>query len=108
MRALMLTMIILVASSSASRAVVRVPEINSCNDRNALQNVAYDARATLIQFYYKGYIQNLADKDKQSCLEGRVLMDDHFAVINKALGLIEKDCMAIDVAARLAAQDDCP
>jgi hypothetical protein len=89
MRALILTTILL-ATTASSQAAVRTPEMNACNDRNALDNVAIDARATVIQYYYRGYVQNLPDKEKQACFEGHVLMDDHFAVINKALMLMGK------------------
>jgi len=108
MRAWFLAAVVLVASLGAAPAVVRVPLANECSDRNALLNVAFDARLTAIQFYYKGLIEGLADKDKKACLEGKVIMDDRFAVLNKAYALMEKDCLPIDVAARIAAQEVCP
>ena len=108
MRALVLAAILLVSWLGAAFAVVRVPLPGECSDRNALLDVAFDARLTAIQFYYKGFIQSLTDKDKRACLEAHVLMDDRFAVINKAYALMAKDCLPIDVAARLAAQGVCP
>jgi len=108
LRAFVLAAIALVSCLGAASAVVRVPLPNECSDRNALLDVAFDSRLTAIQFYYKGYIQSLTDKDKKTCLEAHVIMDDQFAVINKAYALMAKDCLPIDVAARLAAQGVCP
>ena len=108
MRAGVLAAALLMSSLDVSRAVVRAPLPNECSDRNALLDVAYDARLTAIQFYYKGLIQGIADKEKKACLEGRVIMDDRFAVLNKAYALMEKDCLPIDVAALLAVKDVCP
>jgi hypothetical protein len=58
--------------------------------------------------YYKGVIHELSDKQKQACLEARVLMDDRFAVINKTREIIETKCLPIDIAASMATQDLCP
>jgi hypothetical protein len=107
MRALALA-VILAGSSLPSLAVVRIPLPNECSDRNALQNIAYDARLTALQFYYKGMIQNTTDKSRQTCLEAHVLMDDSFAVLNKTRSLIETSCLPVDVAARIALQGLCP
>jgi hypothetical protein len=57
MRAFVIAVIMLAGSSSSSLAVVRVGAPNECSDRNALQDIAVDARLTAIQFYYKGLIQ---------------------------------------------------
>ena len=89
-------------------AVLRLSVPGECADRDALQNMAYDARLAAIQFYYKGYIQNLTDKTRQTCFEAHVLMDDSFAIINKTRALIETECLPIDVAARMAAGSLCP
>lgn len=107
MRALVVAMIILTGSSASTLAVVRVPLPNECNDRNALQNIAYDARLTAVQFYYEGFIQNLTDKKQRACYEARVLMDDRFVIINKTRMLVETNCLSIDVAARIALQGLC-
>jgi hypothetical protein len=107
MRALVIATIILSGSSFSSLAVVRVPLPDECNDRNALQNVAYDARLTAVQFYYKGYIQNLTDKKQRVCYEARVLMDDGFAVINQTRMLVEANWLPIDVAAQVALKGLC-
>jgi len=108
MRVWILAAVVLVTSLRAASPVVRVPLPNECSDRNALLNIAFDARLAAIQFYYRGLIHGLADKDKKACLERRVIMDDSLAVLNKAYALMEKDCLPIDVAARMAAQEVCP
>jgi len=102
MRALVIALIMLAGSSSSSLAVVRVGAPNECSDRNALQITAVDARLTAIQFYYKGLIQNLADRNRQICYEAHVLLDDSFAVLNKTRTLIEANCLPVDVVARIA------
>jgi hypothetical protein len=107
MRALVVALILLGGSSLSSLAVVRVPLPNECNDRNALQNIAYDARLTAVQFYYKGYIQNLTDKKQQVCYEAWVLMDDRFAVVNETRMLVETNCLPIDIAAQVALKGLC-
>jgi hypothetical protein len=104
MRAFVIAVTMLAVSSSSSLAVVRVGVPNECSDRNA----AIDARLTAIQFYYKGLIQNIADKNRQICYEAHVLMDDSFAVLNKTRALIETNCLPIDVAARIATEGLCP
>ena len=108
MRAFVIAVIMLAGSSSSSLAVVRVGVPNECSDRNALQDIAIDARLTAIQFYYKGLIQNLADKNRQICYEAHVLMDESFAVLNKTRALIETNCLPVDVAARIAVEGLCP
>jgi hypothetical protein len=108
MRTLVIASIMLAGSASSSPAVVRVGVPNECSDRNALQNIATDARLTAIQFYYKGLIQNLADKNRQICYEAHILMDDSFAVLNKTRTLIETNCLPVDVAARIAVEGLCP
>ncbi len=102
MRALLLAAAIVIASPLSCFAVVRLSVPGECADRDALQNMAYDARLQAIQFYFKGLILNLTDKKKQTCLEAHVLLDDSFAVINKTRALIETDCLPVDVAARMA------
>jgi hypothetical protein len=108
MRAFVIAVIMLAGPSSSSLAVVRVGVPNECSDRNALQDIAVDARLTAIQFYYKGLIQNLADKNRQICYEAHILMDDSFAVLNKTRTLIETNCLPVDVAARIAVEGLCP
>ncbi len=108
MRASVLATILFFASTSLSLAVISVDEPNQCSDRNALQGIAYDARLIAIKLYYKGLVHNLADKQKQICLEARVLMDDRFAVINKTREIIETNCLPIDIAASMAMQGLCP
>ena len=103
-----LAIAMLTAASSPSGAVVSVDLPNTCADKNALQNIAFDARLEAVKMYYKGYIQNLRDRARQVCLEAHVLLDDHFAVINKTRDLIESECLAIDIAAMRATQGLCP
>ena len=99
---------IALASSSPAFAVVTISEPGQCNDRNALQSIADDARPIAIKMYYEGFLQNMTDKNRQVCYEAHVLLDESFAVINKTRTLIESNCLPIDVAARLATQGLCP
>ena len=108
MRALIALVLIALFSSSPALAVISVSEPNQCNDRNALQSIAYDARLIAIKLYYEGFLQNMPDKSRQTCYEAHVLLDDSFAVINKTRTLIETNCLAIDVAARMATEGLCP
>ncbi len=109
MRVFVVAVVVLLAgASSPSLAVVRVGAPNECSDRNALQDIAIDARLTAIQFYYKGLIQSIPDKNRQICYEAHVLMDDSFAVLNRTRTLIETKCLPVDVAARIAVEGMCP
>ena len=108
MRLLIALAMIASVSTSPALAVISVSEPNQCNDRNALQSIAYDARLIAIKLYYEGFLQNIPDKSRQTCYEAHVLMDDSFAVINKTRTLIETNCLAIDVAARMATDGLCP
>ena len=108
MRKFAFALILVMAAIQAVHAVVTVPQPRECADKNALQGMAYDARLTAVQFYYKGIVQNIAEKPKQTCYEAHVLMDDTFAIINKTRALVETNCVPIDVAAKMAMQDVCP
>lgn len=108
MRALIATAMILLVRSSPALAVITVNEPGQCNDRNALQSIAYDARLIAIKMYYEGLLQSMTDKNRQVCFEAHVLMDDAFAVINKTRTLIETNCLPIDVAAKIATEGLCP
>ena len=108
MRALIAVAMIALVSSSPALAVVTISEPNQCNDRNALQGVAYDARLIAIKMYYEGFLQNMTDRSRQVCYEAHVLLDDSFAVINKTRTLVETNCLPIDVAARMATEGLCP
>jgi len=108
MRSIVLAAVLLIASTSLSVAVISVDEPGQCSDKNSLQGIAYDARLIAIKLYYEGVVHNLADKQKQTCLEARVLMDDRFAVINKTRQIIETKCLPIDIAASMATQGLCP
>jgi hypothetical protein len=106
--ALALATAILAAAATPSQAVLSLDLPNTCADRNALQNMALDGRLTAIKLYYKGFIQNIGDRDKQICLEAHVLLDGRFAVISETRDLIETKCLPIDVAARMAMKGLCP
>lgn len=108
LQAFAIAIAMLSAASSPSGAVVSVDLPNTCADKNALQNIAFDARLEAVKMYYKGYIQNVRDQTRQVCLEAHVLLDNHFAVINKTRDLIESECLPIDVAAMKATQGLCP
>ena len=108
MRSIGLAAALVIASTKLAAAVITVDLPNECSDRNALQGIAYDAKLIAIKLYYKGVIHELADKQKQTCLEARVLMDDGFAVINKTRQIIETKCLPIDIAASMATKDLCP
>jgi hypothetical protein len=108
MRAPIATAMIMIACSSPALAVIAVNEAGQCNDRNALQSIAYDARLIAVKMYYEGLLQNMSDKNRQVCVEAHVLMDDAFAVINKTRTLVEANCLPIDVAAKIATEGLCP
>ena len=108
MRAVIAVAMIALASASPALATITTSEPGQCNDRNALQSIADDARPIAIKMYYEGFLQNMTDKNRQVCYEAHVLLDESFAVINKTRTLIETNCLPIDVAARLATQGLCP
>lgn len=107
-RTLIFAVAMLAAGSRQSLAVATVALPNNCSDRNALQNIAIDARLNAIKFYYQGFIQNTGDRDRKRCLEAHVLLDDHLAVINHTSQLIQSKCLPIDAAARMATEGLCP
>ena len=106
--ALALAIGILGATPPPSGAVVRVDFPGACSDRNSLRDIAIDARLNAIKFYYKGFIQNVGDHDRQKCLEAHVLQDDRFVVINKTRDLIDGQCLPVEVAAQMATDGLCP
>jgi hypothetical protein len=107
MRVILLVALISFWSAQPAFAVISVDMPNECSDRNALQGIAYDARLIAIKFYYKGLINRVTDKSKQTCLEAHVLLDDRFLVINRTREFVETQCLPIDVAASLATKDLC-
>lgn len=107
MRALLLVALIAFWPGNAL-AVISVDLPNECSDRNALQSIAYDARLIAIKLYYKGLIDRLADKKRQTCLEAHVLLDDRFVVINRTREIVETKCVPLDIAVGMATQDLCP
>ena len=98
----------LTVAASPSSAVVTISPPNACADKNALQNIAIDAQLNAVKLYYKGLIQNTADRRKQVCLEAHVLFDDQFTVISKTRDLVVSQCLPIDVAAEMALKGVCP
>ena len=108
MRALLLVALIALWPGSPALAVISVDLPNECSDRNALQSIAYGARLIAIKLYYKGLIDRLADKKRQTCLEAHVLLDDRFVVINRTREIVETRCVPLDIAAGMATQDLCP
>lgn len=108
MRTILLAVLIAFCSEDHALAVISVDVPYECADRNALQGIAYDARLIAIKLYYKGLINRLSDRNKQTCLEAHVLLDDRSVVINKTREIVETKCLPIDVAASLATQDLCP
>lgn len=107
MRMILLAALIALWPAESALAVISIDLPNECNDRNALQSIAYDARLIAIKLYYKGLIAGMADKKKQACLEAHVLMDDRFAVINSTREIVETKCLPIDIAASMATKDLC-
>jgi hypothetical protein len=97
---------IILFSSTAQAA--SADALSQCSDRNKLNSTAVDARLVAIEFYYQGFIDGLADGDRKSCFAARVLSTDKLAIANKALDLIERDCLPIAQAARVAAEGVCP
>jgi hypothetical protein len=108
MRAFLLMALIAFLPGGPALAVISVDLPTECSDRNALQSIAYDARLIAIKFYYKGLIAGLADKNRQTCLEAHVLLDDRFAVINRTREIVETQCLPIDIAASMATNGLCP
>jgi hypothetical protein len=45
----------------------------------------------------------LTDRNRQACYESRVT-DERLALANRTLDLIERDCLPIETAARMAAE----
>jgi hypothetical protein len=108
MRPILLAVLIACGLANPALAVISIDLPNECNDRNALQSIAYGARLIAIKFYYKGLINGLADKKTKTCLEAHVLFDDRFAVINRTLEIVETKCLPIDIAASMATKGICP
>jgi hypothetical protein len=89
-------------------SAVNADEHSQCSDKNKLNGVSVDARLIAIEFYYQGLIDSPADGRRKSCLSGRFLSDGKLALVNKTLELIERDCLPISQAARIAADGECP
>ena len=108
MRLMIATAAIVVALSSSERAAPDANPLSDCSDRNALNSIAVDARLVAIKFYYDGFFHGMTDRNRQTCFEARVLNDDRLAIVNKTLEVIERDCLPIETAARIALVGACP
>ena len=108
MRLMIATAAIVAALSSSAKAAADANQLKDCSDRNALNSIAVDARLVAIKFYYDGFIHGITDRNRQTCYEARVLNDERLAIVNKTLDLIERDCLPIETAARLALEGACP
>lgn len=82
--------------------------IDRCSDRNTLNGISVDARLVALKLYYDGFIGGLTDEKRRSCYEAHALNDDKLVVVNKALQLVERDCLSVASAARIAAEGACP
>ena len=89
-------------------STVNASDLFQCSDRNELNGISVDARLVAIKLYYDGFIGGLTDEKRKSCYEAHALNDDKLAVVNKALQLIERDCLSVASAARIAAEGACP
>jgi hypothetical protein len=96
------------AVCSSAKAAADANQLSDCSDRNALNSIAVDARLVAIKLYYDRFILGLTDASRQKCYEARALNDDRLAIVNKTLELIERDCLPIAMAARIAAEGACP
>jgi hypothetical protein len=61
--------LIVAALSSSAKAAADVNPVNDCSDRNALNDIAVDARLVAIKFYYDGFIRGMTDRNRQTCYE---------------------------------------
>ncbi|RBP08566.1 hypothetical protein DFR50_12548 [Roseiarcus fermentans] len=98
----------LAADPPTSQAVLSIAQANSCSDAYQLKNIAFDARMTAVMMYYKGFIQNAGDRERQDCLRTHVLRDGGSVVIDRTMDLIDSQCLPIEAAARQALADLCP
>jgi hypothetical protein len=108
MRLMVTAAVIAAVLCSSAKAAPDANEVNDCSDRNALNGIAVDARLVAIKLYYDGFIHGLTDRNRQACYEARALDDDRLTIVNKTLDLIERDCLPIETAARIAAAGACP
>ncbi len=96
------------ALPSSAKAAADANDLKDCSDRNALNSIAVDARLVAIKSYYDGFIHALTDASRQACYEAGALNGEKPALVNKTLDLIERDCLPIETAARLAVAGACP
>jgi hypothetical protein len=108
MRLMMAAAAMVAALSSSAKAANDASQVKDCSDRNTLNSAAVDARLVAIKYYYDGLIHGMTDRNRQACYEAQALNDDRLVVVNKALDLIERDCLPIETAARLAIEGACP
>jgi hypothetical protein len=79
-----------------------------CSDRNTLNGVSVDARLVAIRYYYHGLVQGETDPNRKACYQSHLLKDDGQAAANKALELIERNCLPVETAAGKAIGAECP
>ena len=108
MRSMVLSALALMIVCGPMRADEGRGDLAQCADRNVLSSVAIDARLVAVKLYYEGFARGLADKDKRACYELKAVMDDKGAIINKTLDLIERNCLTLETAVRVAMQGVCP
>lgn len=107
-KALAVAVVALAAAPTPSGAVLSIEQAEPCSDAYALKNIAFDARMTAVFMYYKGFIQNAGDRDRQDCLTTHVLRDGQFSVIDRTMVLVDSECLSIEAAARKATEGLCP
>ena len=99
------TAIILFCSTASAASAAA---FSQCSDRNQLNSAAVGARLVAIEFYYRGFIDGLAEGDRKSCFAAHLLNSEELAIANKTLDLIERDCLPIAQAARVVVKGVCP
>jgi hypothetical protein len=104
MMAVAVTAIILFSSTAAAS---NAEDLSQCSDRNKLNDISVDARLVAIEFYYDGLTDGLTDSARKTCYEVHASNREP-AIANKTLKLIERDCLPIAQAARIASEGACP
>lgn len=82
-------------------------DTSSCADRNALNGISVDARLVAIKYYFVGLVRGSTDQNRRACYEAQVLNDAGRIILNKTLELIERDCLTMEGAARIAVEAKC-
>jgi hypothetical protein len=105
---MMMAAAIAVAVLCSAIATADGAERSQCSDRNALNSISVDARLVAIKYFFAGLVRGLTDRNRQACYEAHALNDVRLAIVNKTFELIERDCLPIEEAARIAAEAACP